>query len=762
MNESHTGDRHAHAPAHAPAGDDHGPRHAHQHAPVTVHSVPAHAGHPQAPSAPRAATAGPTIYTCPMHPQIRQPAPGNCPICGMALEPVDANLEEENVELARMTRRFWGSVVLTLPIALLAMSEFFPGLHERIAHLMGPWFARIQFALATPVVLWGGWPFFVLGWRSLVYRSLNMFTLIALGVGVAYVFSVVGFVAPDLLPAAFRVGGNAPLYFEAAAVITTLVLLGQVLELRARSQTSAAVKALLQLAPPTARRIEADGAERDIPLDEVRVGDRLRVRPGDKVPVDGIVVEGASSVDESMMTGEPIPVEKTAGGKVTGATVNQTGSFVMRAERVGSDTLLAQIVHMVAEAARSRAPIQKLADTVSGWFVPTVVGIAVVAGIVWATIGPEPRLPNAIVVAVSVLIIACPCALGLATPMSIMVGVGRGAQAGVLIRDAEGLELMEKVDTLVVDKTGTLTDGKPRVTTLRAATGTDEPELLAAAASLEAASEHPLAQAILAYAKERAITPRPVSGFASVTGRGVQAESDGETLRLGSPRFMSENGVAIAESEAAADELRARGETVVFVARGSRLLGLLAIADPVKASTPEALAALRASGVEVIMATGDNRATAQAIASRLGIADFRAEVLPDAKHALVKELQASGRIVAMAGDGVNDAPALAQANVGIAMGHGTDIAMQSARIVLVKGDLRGIARARTLSRHVMGNIRQNLFFAFVYNALGVPLAAGALYPLTGWLLSPIIASAAMAASSVSVIVNALRLRRTML
>ena len=760
MNESKTGHRHAHAHTHA--GDDHATHPEHEHAPATTNAVPAQAGHPRPPSAPGATTAGPTIYTCPMHPQIRQAAPGNCPICGMALEPVETTLDDENVELARMTRRFWGSVALTLPIALLAMSEFAPGLHERIADLMGPWFARIQFALATPVVLWGGWPFFVLGWRSLVYRSLNMFTLIALGVGVAYLFSVVGFLFPALLPAAFKVGGNAPLYFEAAAVITMLVLLGQVLELRARSQTSAAVKALLQLAPPTARRLEAQGAEREIPLDEVRVGDRLRVRPGDKVPVDGVVVDGASSVDESMMTGEPIPVEKHAGSVVTGATVNQTGSFVMRAERVGSDTLLAQIVHMVAEAARSRAPIQKLADTVSGWFVPTVVGIAGIAAIIWATIGPEPRLPNAIVVAVSVLIIACPCALGLATPMSIMVGIGRGAQAGVLIRDAEGLELMEKVDTLVVDKTGTLTEGKPRVSALRAVAGTNEAELLADAASLEAASEHPLAQAILAYAKAHAITPRSVTGFASVTGRGVQAEQDGETLRLGSPRFMSENGVAIGESEAVADELRARGETVVFVARGNRWLGLVAIADPVKASTLDALAALRESGVKVIMATGDNRTTAQAIASRLGIADFRAEVLPDAKHALVKELQASGRIVAMAGDGVNDAPALAQANVGIAMGHGTDIAMQSARIVLVKGDLRGIARARTLSRQVMANIRQNLFFAFVYNALGVPLAAGALYPLTGWLLSPIIASAAMAASSVSVIGNALRLRRTTL
>ena len=699
------------------------------------------------------------MYTCPMHPQIRKPGPGNCPICGMTLEPVDATLDEENVELTRMTRRFWVSVALTVPIALLAMSEFAPGLHERIAHALGPWFARTQFALATPIVLWGGWPFFVLGGRSLVNRSLNMFTLIALGVAVAYVFSVVAFFAPGILPDAFKVDGNAPLYFEAAAVITTLVLLGQVLELRARSQTSAAVKALLQLAPPTALRLESDGSEREVALDDVKAGDRLRVRPGAKIPVDGVVLEGASSVDESMMTGESIPVEKAADSKVTGATVNQTGSFVMRAERVGGDTLLAQIVHMVAEASRSRAPIQKLADKVSSWFVPAVVGIAIVAAIVWALVGPEPRLPNALVVAVSVLIIACPCALGLATPMSIMVGVGRGAQAGVLIRDAEGLELMEKVDTLVVDKTGTLTEGKPRVTALQPAAGVDESVLLTAAASLEAASEHPLAQAILGFAKERAIAPQPVSSFASVTGRGVQAEQDGATLRLGSPRFMAENGIAIGDLDARAGELRARGETVVFVARGSSALGLLAIADPVKTSTTEALAALRESGVNVVMATGDNRATAQAIASRLGIADFRAEVLPDAKHALVKELQASGRIVAMAGDGVNDAPALTQANVGIAMGQGTDIAMQSARIVLVKGDLRGIARARILSQRVMANIRQNLFFAFVYNALGVPLAAGVLYPVTGWLLSPIIASAAMAASSVSVITNALRLRR---
>ncbi len=731
----------------------------HQHRRASSREQANDAHDPLAPAGERTVTASPTIYTCPMHPQIRQAGPGNCPICGMALEPVDATLEEENVELARMTRRFGVSVALTLPIAILAMSEFVPGLHERIADALGPWFARIQFVLATPVVLWGGWPFFVLGFRSLVNRSLNMFTLIALGVAVAYAFSVVAFFAPGILPDAFKVDSNAPLYFEAAAVITTLVLLGQVLELRARAQTSAAVKTLLQLAPPTALRLESDGSEREVALDDLHAGDRLRVRPGAKIPVDGVVLEGASSVDESMMSGEAIPVEKAAGTKVTGATVNQTGSFVMRAERVGGDTLLAQIVRMVAEASRSRAPIQKLADRVSSWFVPAVVGIAIVAAIVWAAMGSEPRLPNALVVAVSVLIVACPCALGLATPMSIMVGVGRGAQAGVLIRDAEGLELMEKVDTLVVDKTGTLTEGKPRVTGIVAATGADEAALLGAAASLEAASEHPLAQAILGFANERAISPQTVDGFASVTGRGVEAQLDGATVRLGSPRFMAENNVALGELEARAAELRARGDTVVFVARGVSALGLVAIADPVKASTPDALAALRESGVNVVMATGDNRATAQAIARRLGIADFRAEVLPDAKHALVKELQSAGRIVAMAGDGVNDAPALARANVGIAMGQGTDIAMESARIVLVHGDLRGIARARTLSQRVMANIRQNLFFAFVYNALGVPLAAGALYPLTGWLLSPIIASAAMAASSVSVIGNALRLRR---
>jgi heavy metal translocating P-type ATPase len=698
------------------------------------------------------------IYTCPMHPQIRQIGPGNCPICGMSLEPADVSVEEDNTELRLMTRRLWIGTMLTLPIALMAMTEFVPGLHQRLAHALGPWFGWLQFVLATPVVLWCGGFFFRLGWRSIVNRSPNMFTLIALGVAAAYGFSVFALLFPALLPAAFTVDGNVPLYFEAAAVITTLVVLGQVLELRARSQTSSAVRALLELAPPTALRIEADGQEREVSLDQVHAGDRLRVRPGDKVPVDGVVLEGRSNVDESMMTGEPLPVTKDAGAKVTGATVNQTGSFVMRAERVGADTLLAQIVQMVAEAGRTRAPIQKLADQVSGWFVPAVVLSAFVAAVVWIAIGPEPRYVNALVVAVSVLIIACPCALGLATPMSIMVGVGRGAQAGVLVRDAEALELMEKVDTLVVDKTGTLTEGKPRVVGITAAPGVGESEVLAAAAGLEVSSEHPLAQAILAAAKAREVTPTAISAFESATGRGVQGTASAGRVRLGSARFLSEAGVDIAALNVEADRLRSEGNTVVFVSVENHALGLLAIADPIKPTTPAAIAALNSAGVRVVMATGDGAKTAAAVAAKLGIADFRAEVLPADKNALIKELQAQGRIVAMAGDGINDAPALAAANVGIAMGHGTDIAMQSARIVLVKGDLNGIVRARLLSRAVMRNIRQNLFFAFVYNAAGVPLAAGVLYPLTGWLLSPIIASAAMALSSVSVIGNSLRLR----
>ena len=708
-----------------------------------------------------AVTAAPAgaIYTCPMHPQIRQVGPGNCPICGMALEPVDASVATDDTELRTMTRRLWISAVLSLPIALMAMTEFAPAVHQQLIGAMGPWFGWTQFVLATPVVLWCGAFFFKLGWQSIVNRSPNMFTLIALGVAAAYGFSVFALLFPAALPEAFTMSGAAPLYFEAAAIITTLVILGQVLELRARSQTSSAVRALLELAPPTALRIDTDGQEREVALDQVHAGDRLRVRPGDKVPVDGVVLEGRSNIDESMMTGEPLAVTKEAGAKVTGATVNQTGSFVMRAERVGSDTLLAQIVQMVSEAGRTRAPVQKLADVVASWFVPAVVLIALLAAVVWIAVGPEPRFVNALVVAVSVLIIACPCALGLATPMSIMVGVGRGAQMGVLIRDAEALEIMEKIDTLVVDKTGTLTEGKPRVVGITAAESVDESEVLAAAAGLEVSSEHPLAQAILAAARERSVTPAPVSAFESITGRGVQGTIAAGRVRLGSARFLGESGIDLGAMNAAADRLRSEGNTVVFIGVENRVLGLLAIADPVKPTTPSAIAALNAAGMRVVMATGDGAATAAAVAAKLGIADFRAEVLPADKNALIKELQAQGRTVAMAGDGINDAPALAAANVGIAMGHGTDIAMQSARIVLVKGDLNGIVRARLLSRAVMRNIRQNLFFAFVYNAAGVPLAAGVLYPLTGWLLSPIIASAAMALSSVSVIGNSLRLRR---
>jgi Cu+-exporting ATPase len=698
------------------------------------------------------------IYTCPMHPQIRQVGPGNCPICGMSLEPADATVAEDTTELRLMTRRLWIAVALSLPIALMAMSEFVPAFHQRLIAAMGTWFGWSQFVLATPVVLWCGAFFFKLGWQSIVNRSPNMFTLIAIGVAAAYGFSVFALLFPQLLPAAFMMNGAPPLYFEAAAIITTLVILGQVLELRARSQTSSAVRALLELAPPTALRIDADGQEREVALDQVHAGDRLRVRPGAKVPVDGVVLEGRSNIDESMMTGEPLPVTKEAGAKVTGATVNQTGSFVMRAERVGADTLLAQIVQMVSEAGRTRAPVQKLADIVAGWFVPAVVLIAIMAAVVWIAVGPEPRYVNALVVAVSVLIIACPCALGLATPMSIMVGVGRGAQMGVLIRDAEALELMEKVDTLVVDKTGTLTEGKPRVVGVTAAERVSESEVLAAAAGLEVSSEHPLAQAILAAAKERDVVPTTISAFESVTGRGVQGITAAGRARLGSARFFIEAGIDLGALSAEADRLRSEGNTVVFVGVENRLLGLLAIADPIKSTTPSAIAALNAAGVRVVMATGDGKATAAAVAAKLGIADFRAEVLPADKNALIKELQSQGRIVAMAGDGINDAPALAAANVGIAMGHGTDIAMQSAGIVLVKGDLNGIVRARQLSTAVMRNIRQNLFFAFAYNVAGIPVAAGVLFPLTGWLLSPIIASAAMALSSVSVIGNSLRLR----
>jgi len=711
------------------------------------------------PLAPTAPTVARVEYTCPMHPQIVRSEPGACPICGMALEPRTISaVEEENPELRNMTRRFWVSTVLTLPLLASVMGDMLPG--QPLRHLVSPRVAAwAQLVLATPVVLWGGWPFFVRGWQSLVHRSLNMFTLIALGTGLAYAYSVAATLAPGLFPAAFRMHGEVGLYFEAAAVITVLVLLGQVLELRARSQTSGAIRALLGLAPRTARRVRADGGEEDVALDAVQVGDRLRVRPGEKVPVDGVLVEGTSAVDESMVTGEAIPVEKTAGDRVIGGTVNGTGGFVMRAERVGRETLLAQIVQMVSEAQRSRAPIQRLADLVAAWFVPAVVFVAVVSAIVWASVGPEPRAAFAIVNAVAVLIIACPCALGLATPMSIMVGTGRGAAAGVLIKNAEALEVMERVDTLVVDKTGTLTEGKPKLVTAEPAAGFEETELLGLAAGIERGSEHPLAAAIVAGATARGIAVAPSEEFKSVTGKGVVGRVSGRAVALGNRRLMEDLGVTLGGLIERAEKLRGEGQTVMFVAVDRSPAGLVGVADPIKASTPEALELLRASRLRIVMLTGDSRATAEAVARRLGITEIEAEVLPEQKIAVVKRLQAEGRKVAMAGDGVNDAPALAQATVGIAMGTGTDVAMQSADVTLVKGDLRGIVRARRLSQATMRNIRQNLFFAFVYNALGVPIAAGVLYPWLGILLSPIIASAAMSLSSVSVIGNALRLRR---
>jgi Cu+-exporting ATPase len=698
-----------------------------------------------------------TEWTCPMHPEIVRDGPGSCPICGMALEPRVATLDDRNPELDDMTRRFRWSLALALPILAFMVSEVLPG--QPLQRALRPsWLTWSQFLLATPVVLWGGWPFFVRGWASVVNRHLNMFTLIALGVGAAYVFSVVATLAPGLFPDSFRTHGNQiALYFEPAAVIVVLVLLGQVLELRARSRTSSAIKKLLGLAPTTARRIEA-GAERDVPLAQVQVGDRLRVRPGERVPVDGAVLEGAASVDESMVTGEPLPVEKAAGSKVTGGTVNGTGTFVMRAERVGSDTLLAQIVRLVGEAQRSRAPIQRLADTVSGWFVPIVVLVAAVTFAVWAWLGPEPRFAHALVNAVAVLIIACPCALGLATPMSIMVGTGRGAEVGVLLRDAEALEVMERVDTVVVDKTGTLTEGRPSLTTVVAQPGTDEATLLRLVASLERVSEHPLASAIVRGADERGIRTVEATDFQSITGKGVIGHVDGRTVAVGNAALLAEAG-ATSEATARADELRRAGETVMFVAVDGRFAGLIGVADRIKASTREAIDALHAEGLRLVMLTGDNRVTAETVARAVGIDAVEAEVLPEQKAAVVKRLQGEGRRVAMAGDGINDAPALAQADVGIAMGTGTDVAMESAGVTLVQGDLRGLVRARRLSRATMGNIRQNLFFAFVYNALGVPVAAGVLYPFFGLLLSPMIASAAMTFSSVSVIGNALRLRR---
>ncbi|HEV2667703.1 MAG TPA: heavy metal translocating P-type ATPase [Blastocatellia bacterium] len=707
-----------------------------------------------------ASAATKTEYVCPMHPQIVRDEPGSCPICGMALEPRVVTLEEEeNPELKDMKRRFWVSVALTLPVLFLAMSEMIPG--QPIQHALSPRLLTfIQFALATPVVLWGGWPFFERGWASIVNRSPNMFTLIAIGTGAAWLYSVIATFLPNVFPASFRGhGGEVAVYFEAAAVITTLVLLGQVLELRARSRTSSAIKMLLGLAPKTARIIRPSGVEEDIPLDQVHPGDLLRVRPGEKVPVDGVVIEGRSSVDESMVTGEPIPVEKTEGDKVTGGTINVAGSFVIRAERVGADTLLAQIVRMVGEAQRSRAPIQRLADAVSAWFVPAVVGIAFITFLIWAFAGPEPRMAYALVNAVAVLIIACPCALGLATPMSVMVGTGRGATAGVLIKNAEALETLEKVNTLVVDKTGTLTEGKPKLTMFANTGVVDDGTALWLAASLERASEHPLAGAFITAANERGLKLAPVSEFRSVTGKGVIGKVDGRAIALGNQSLLAELGVDLGAGVETAAEWRERGATVIFLAVDKRLAHLFGVEDPIKESSGEAVRELHEEGLRIVMLTGDNRATAEAVARRLGIDEVIAEVLPEHKSEFVARLQSEGRVVAMAGDGVNDAPALARAHVGIAMGAGTDVAMESAGVTLVQGDLRGIVRAIKLSRATMRNIRQNLFFAFVYNTLGVPIAAGALYPFIGLLLNPMIASAAMTFSSVSVITNALRLRK---
>jgi Cu+-exporting ATPase len=699
-----------------------------------------------------------TEWTCPMHPEVVRDEPGSCPICGMALEPRSVTLEESNPELEDMTRRFRWSALITAPILAFMISEFLPGqpLQRMLPH---GWMNWTQLALATPVVLWGGWPFFVRGWASVVNRHLNMFTLIALGVGAAYVYSVVATLAPGLFPDSFRMMGEVGVYFEPAAVIVVLVLLGQVLELRARSQTSSAIRNLLGLAPKTARRVEPDGTERDVPLEQVLVGDRLRVRPGERIPVDGVLINGATTIDESMVTGEPIPVEKTAESMVTGGTVNGTGTFVMEARRVGSDTLLAQIVRMVSEAQRSRAPIQRLADTVSAWFVPIVIAVAVITFVVWAQYGPEPRLAHALVNAVAVLIIACPCALGLATPMSIMVGTGRGAEAGVLIRNAEALETLEKVTTIVVDKTGTLTEGKPRLVTVEPLSNLDPMTLLRLVASLEHVSEHPLAAAIVGGAREKGVTLSEVRDFASVTGMGVVGNVDGRSVAIGNLRHLEALVIDPGVLRDRAEALRRDGQTVMFVAVDGRPAGLVGVADPIKATTTEAIQALHREGVKVVMLTGDNRTTAEAVARSVGIDAIEADVLPDQKAAVVKRLQEQGERVAMAGDGINDAPALAAADVGIAMGTGTDVAMESAGVTLVKGDLRGIVRARRLSRSTMKNIRQNLFFAFVYNVLGVPIAAGILYPFVGLLLSPMIASAAMTFSSVSVIGNALRLRR---
>ncbi len=745
-------------------------KHRHEHGGTTYHFCSArcrekfaadpgrYVSSASAPQAPPPVAEG-TIFTCPMHPEIRQVGPGSCPICGMALEPVVATAESgPNPELVSMTRRFWVGLLLSLPLTVLDMGSEVPVLIlDRLLSAKG--LAWLELALATPVVLWGGFPFFERGWESILRRNLNMFTLIALGTGAAYAYSVIATIAPGLFPPSLRgPDGTVPVYFEAASVITVLVLLGQVLELRARERTGSAIRALLDLAPKTARRVAADGQDEEISLDAVQPGDKLRVRPGDRVPVDGEVIEGRSAVDESMVTGESVPVEKTARDRVIGGTLNGRGSFVMQADKVGAETVLARIVQMVADAQRSRAPIQRLADQVAGWFVPAVILVAIVAFIAWTLFGPAPAFAHALVAAVSVLIIACPCALGLATPMSIMVGVGRGAGLGVLIKNAEALERFEKVDTLLVDKTGTLTEGRPRVTAIEAAEGHEELHVLGLAASLERNSEHPLAAAIVEAAQERNVKVPAAASFEAITGKGITGEISDKRVSLGNMALMQDYGIDVSRLNARADKLREDGATVVFLAEGLQLAGVIAVADPIKASTPAALEALKRADVRVVMVTGDNRLTARAVAAKLGIDEVEAEVLPEGKGDLVKRLREAGRVVAMAGDGINDAPALAAADVGIAMGTGTEVAIESAGVTLLGGDLAAVARARALSAAVMRNIRQNLFFAFVYNALGVPVAAGILYPSFGLLLSPMIAAAAMALSSVSVIGNALRLR----
>ena len=730
--------------------------HSHHHAPDGSHG---HACSDHEAALPVAGAQGGkgVEYTCPMHPEVRQMGPGSCPICGMALEPVVATAKDaDSSELRDMTRRFWIGLALTLPVFVLEMGGHLFNIHHLIGQQTSNW---IQLVLATPVVLWAGWPFFVRGWASLKHRSLNMFTLIAMGTGAAWIYSMVGTLAPGIFPTAFHTAdGAVPVYFEGAAVITVLVLIGQVLELRAREKTSGAIRALLDLAPKTAVRVNAAGNDETVSLDVVQVGDLLRVRPGEKVPVDGEVTEGKASVDESMVTGEPTPVAKAPGAKVTAGTLNQTGGFVMRAEKIGADTLIAQIVHMVAAAQRSRAPIQRMADQVAGWFVPAVIGVALLAFIAWMVWGPNPAFSYALIAAVSVLVIACPCALGLATPMSIMVGVGRGAQLGVLIRNAEALERMEKVNTVVVDKTGTLTEGRPKVVHIEAAQGFDANAVLQKLASVERASEHPLADAIVAHANERGLALSPATDFDSPAGKGVVGRVDGVQVVCGSAKFLAEYSIDAASLNDAAEKLRSSAATVIFVGLDGRLAGFVGIADPIKASTKQAIKALREQHIRVVMLTGDGKTTAEAVGRELGIDEVIAEVLPQDKAAAVQRLQSEGRVVAMAGDGVNDAPALAAADVGIAMGTGTDAAMESAGITLLQGDLLGIAHARELSRATMRNIRQNLFFAFVYNAVGIPIAAGVLYPFFGILLSPVVAAAAMSLSSVSVITNALRLR----